>query len=418
MDALIRRAHNLELCLKFMAVWSPTIEGFHSVSRKPVVPVAEVAWRWSFGAAAWVLLGLGVLEYLDTLPVSSTDLLMLRTGHPLLVSNALSHIVRGTGFRLVLASVFLFSALAILWILLASIGRAATLDALIGDIRKRARVSLDETRDIASDVPSMAGEAEDAPPPWRLRSLAGLHFFRAALALAACAGGLGAVILAGFASSKTDPHPGIVFFLALTLLLLVWMAWSWVSWLLSLASIFVVRQGQDTFGALSSSVGLCRDRMGAVTAVGAWFGLAHLVLFVVATSVVTFPMAFAQVLPGTYLLTAVVLLTLAYFAIVDTLYIGRAAGYVAILEVPPTPPGLPVPQAEVPPDRSQLSAISLQPAPAMVDQEEPILSDTAALLQANTQDSAFLAQPSTATMDQEERILGDLSSESEASNPQ
>jgi len=54
----------------------------------------------------------------------------------------------------------------------------------------------------------------------------------------------------------------------------------------------------------------------------------------------------------------------------------------------------------------------------MVDQEETILSDTAALLQANTQDSAFLAQPSTATMDQEERILGDLSGESEASNPQ
>ena len=68
-----------------MAAWSPTIEGFRSIFRRPALPLAEVAWRWSFGAAAFVLVGLGLLEYLNTLPVSPTDLLMLRTGHPVLV---------------------------------------------------------------------------------------------------------------------------------------------------------------------------------------------------------------------------------------------------------------------------------------------------------------------------------------------
>ena len=58
-----------------MAAWSPTLEGFRTVFRRPSLPLAEVMWRWSFGAAACVLLGFGFLEYLDTLPVSNIDLL-------------------------------------------------------------------------------------------------------------------------------------------------------------------------------------------------------------------------------------------------------------------------------------------------------------------------------------------------------
>jgi hypothetical protein len=389
-----------------MAAWSPTIEGFRSIFRRPSLPLAEVAWRWSFGAAAFVLIGLGFLEYLDTLPVSRTDMLMLRTGHPVLVSNAISHIARGSGFRLVMAFVFLFSTLVILWVLVASIGRAATLDTLITYIRKQARAALNQVPGVAIDAVPPTSEVVGPPSGWRLRSLAGLHFLRAALALAACAGCLGALILAGFASSKTNPQPALVFFLALTLTLLVWMAWSSVSWLLSLASIFVVGQGQDTFGALSSSVALCRDRFGPVAAVGTWFGLAHIVLFFLATSVVTFPLAFAQVLPVPMVLTAVLLLTLVYFAIVDTLYIGRMAGYVAILEAPTIP--APAISSEGAVVSTQQSALSIQPQTAMVDQEELIVSDHAPL---DTQDSPQPQAPNS-QVDQDERILSDVLNES------
>ncbi len=387
-----------------MAAWSPTIEGFRSIFRRPALPLAEVAWRWSFGAAAFVLIGLGVLEYLDSLPVSPTDMLMLRTGHPMLVSNALSHIARGSGFRLVLAFVFLFSTLAILWILLASIGRAATLDALIGYIRKQARTALQQVPGIAIGTPPTS-EIVDASSGWRLRSLAGLHFLRAALALAACAGCLGALILAGFVSSKNHPQPSLVFFLALTLMLLVWMAWSSVSWLLSLASIFVVGQGRDTFGALSASVGLCRDRFGPVAAVGTWFGLAHMGLFILATSVVTFPLAFTQVLPAPLVLTTVLLLTLVYFAIVDTLYIGRMAGYVAILEAPHIPTS-PV-SSEGAIVSTQQSALSIQPQTAMVDQDELILSDAGEYSPPTSRDALPASHEQTAQVDQDEPILSD-----------
>jgi hypothetical protein len=387
-----------------MAAWSPTAEGFRCIFRRPALPLAEVAWRWCFGAAASVLIGLGFLEYLQTLPLSATDLLMLRTGHPVLVSNALSHITRGSGFRLAMAFLFLFSTLSILWILLASIGRAATLDALIDYIRKRARAVLEKATGMSTDV--VPRDAVNAPAIRRFRSLVGLHFLRAALALAAWTGCLGAFIVAGFASSKTDPHPAMVFFLALTLVLLVWMAWSSVNWLLSVASIFVVDKSQDTFGALSSSVGLCRDKLGPIAAVGTWFGLAHVVLFIVATSVVTFPFAFAPVLPLSLVLTAVLLLTLVYFAIVDTLYIARMAGYVAILEAPQLPAAEPVLSSTI----SQHSTFSDQFPSAMVDQEELILSDRKTPDLLSSPESPLESLPQFAQVDQEEPILSDLSS--------
>jgi hypothetical protein len=109
-------------------------------------------------------------------------------------------------------------------------------------------------------------------------------------------------------------------------------------------------------------------------AVGTWFGLMHLVLFFVASSVVSFPMGLAPVLPPGLMLTAVLLLTLGYFALTDALHIGRLAAYVAILEAPPRE--LPMP-LQPPLSGAGSSAADIQPASARVDPDELILSDIA-----------------------------------------
>jgi hypothetical protein len=87
-----------------MAGWSPTLEGFRTMLRRPSLSLAEVIWRFSFGAAASVLFGLATIAYLDTIPVTGGDLRMLRTGHPLLVAQAIAHISRGTALRVVIAN--------------------------------------------------------------------------------------------------------------------------------------------------------------------------------------------------------------------------------------------------------------------------------------------------------------------------
>jgi hypothetical protein len=372
-----------------MAAWSPTLEGFRAMFRKPSLPLAEVIWRWSFGAAACVLPGLALLAYLDTLPVSNADLMMLRTGHPLLVSQAVSHIFHGSALRVLVAGVILFVALAFLWIVIASVGRAATLGPLLAYIRDRAG-SLDRGTNQAR-VPDGVWQFGEAASDSRARSLAGLHFLRVALAVAACAACLGALILASFASSKTDPRPGLVFFLAAIMMFLIWALWSSLSWFLAAAPIFVMREGKDTFAAMLETASLFRRRAGPVLSVGAWFGAAHLILLIIASSVVTFPLAFARFVPPGFVLAAILMLTLAYFASVDALYIGRLAGYAAILEAPPRRPPLPPPS--LPTLDTPQAELSIQPESAMVDQSETILSDTATRIGAPDQPPAPQIDP-------------------------
>jgi len=336
-----------------MSSWSPSAEGFRAVLRHPALPLAEIAWRWSFGAAACTLLGFGLLEYLNSLPLSDTDLLLLRTRHSFLASPALAHMAQGSGLRAVLAGIVACAALLVLWILFASVGRAVVLAELWACLRERLR-SLGPAGQAGADGEKLAQPAKRG----QLRSLVGLNFLRAGVTLAACAGCLAAMVLAG-----VTLQPAVIAVTLLVMCLLVWLAWSWLNWFLSLASVFVVRSGADTFGSLSEAVGLVRERPGSVLAVGAWFGLSHLGLFLLALASAMLVVALLSAMPSAIVAGVAVLLVLVYFACVDVLYVGRLAGYLAILEAPGRPPN---PLYGRPPEPG--------PSSGMVDQDELILS--------------------------------------------
>jgi hypothetical protein len=339
---------------------SPTLEGFRTMFSRPSFGLAEIAWRWSFGAAAGLLLTFSFVEYLDTLPVSKADLLLLRTSQPVLISRAVIHIFHGSAFRVVEAAIVLVLALGVAWIVVASLARAATLNALLAYFRE-SRLSTSELKERKSP---------------RLHSLFALNFFRLGVTVAAVAGCLAAVLLGGSASRSSDPAPGSSLLIILTVTMLVWFAWSTLNWFLSLASIFVVADGQDTFGAIAAAVDLCRTRAGSIFAAGTWFGLAHLTAFAVATSVAAFPLGFAAVLPADAVLSGVLLVVLLYFAVTNFLYAGRLAAYVAILEMPESPV---VAETAPPPHPSGDTPLDLplQSSPA-VDATERILSDVPA----------------------------------------
>src|SRR5690348_13435830 len=103
---------------------SPTLEGFQIMFRVPLLGFAEIAWRWSFGLAAAAVLLFSLREYLDTLPVTAGDMLLLRTRQPFLI-------LQGSAPRAVAAFAVLVPALGLAWIVIASLGRAATLKTLI-----------------------------------------------------------------------------------------------------------------------------------------------------------------------------------------------------------------------------------------------------------------------------------------------
>jgi len=318
--------------------------------RHPAFGLAEIAWRWSFGATCWLALTFSAREYLRTLPVTHSDLLLLRTRQPTLISEAIAHIFRGSGFRLLEALIVLTSGLAVGWIVLGSFARAATLRALLNYFQE--------------------GEnSRKVPAKLRVHSIVGLNFFRVALTLAATVGCASAFLLESAVSTPANPAPGSAFLLFLSVLMLVWLVWSIMNWFLSLAAVLVVADGQNTFGAIASAVALCRRRSGSVLAAGTWFGLAHITAFVLATSVVAFPLGLAGLLPAGMVLGAVLGVTLLYFAVTDFLYMGRLAAYVAILELPEAP--IIETRAPVLPSNTH----DLRQAGSSVDRDELILSD-------------------------------------------
>lgn len=320
--------------------------------RRPTLGLAEIAWRWSFGFAACLLLLLSLEEYLKTLPVSTGDLWLLRSGQPGLVSQAILHILQGSAPRVVAAGMVLGLALAAAWIGLAAVGRAVTL------------------RAVESHFPD-AGASGPGDARWGLGPLAALNLLRVAITVAAGVAGLAAWLLASAASSKSDPAPGMAVLLFLAATMLVWLAWSAMNWLLSFAAVFVVAGGEDALGAIASAVQVLGARIGPVLAASTWFGLAHLAAFGLASSALVFPLVLAGVLPRGVVFAGVLMVTLLYFAVADFLYVGRLAAYVAIAESPEAPSSREiVPRSED--GRPPASSARLE---RRVDPEELILSD-------------------------------------------
>jgi len=322
---------------------SPTLEGFRATIRRPSLTFAEIAWRWAVGASAWGLFIFWLIEYLDTLPVTRGDKVLLSTKQPVLVGRAIAHIFRGSLNRAVLAALFAVIALVLLWIVTASIGRAATVRAL-----------LDYFRSERFNVPAEMAETA-APRP--LSALVDVSFLRTALTLSAVLAVMGAGIVVSFLSPKANPQPGLLFILFLPLAGLICFVWSALNWLLSLAGIFVVRDGQDALGAVSAAVKFVREKLGPVLAVSTWIGLAHVTAFSVAATAVSLPVAFLHLAPTRFVIAAMILVALGYLAVVDWLYMVRLAGYVCITEMPEalaSPAPLPAPPPQTSIDRDEL----------------------------------------------------------------
>ncbi len=342
---------------------SPTLEGFRVAFRRPSLTLAEITWRWAVGITAITLFFFGLFEYLNTLPVTNGELLFLRSRQPYLVSQAIAHILRGSLGRAVMSGLVAGLMLTLLWIVAAALGRLATVRALLDYFRGDVAGSVSGgsipehgERDVASNVSTNGGS---------FPALVRLNFLRAAVALAAVCGLAGAAILAGFASPDAHPRPGLAFLLFLPLAALVYLAGGAMNWILSLAGIFAVRDGEEAVGAISAAVSFSREHVGPVAAVSTRTGLAHLVAFVAATTVVSIPLGLAVLVPWRLVVAAIFVISMAYFALADWLYMARLAGYVCIAEMPDALDPSPRPPQVAPPS----------PIQTTIDREEPILSD-------------------------------------------
>jgi hypothetical protein len=232
--------------------------------------------------------------------------------------------VRGSGPRLAIMAAIMLPAICIIWIAAASFGRAATLKALL---RREASIPL---------APQF-----------------GLSFLRASVTVAALIGYLGALIVAGRAAGGTvEVRAGVFFVVFVALATAVAAVRSRLNWFLCLGAISAARDGHDTFAAVAAALGLFRRHAGKFAGAGAVFGTIHAVLFAFFTVISLLVLALAAKAPPGVSLFFLAAITLAYFALVDAVYIARLAAYVAIDENDRRPPFTPVavePEPVVPP---------------------------------------------------------------------
>jgi len=314
-----------------MSSTSPINHGFRTAFRQSAIVLAEIAWRWSFGLAALAIAIGSFFAYLDTLPVSNIEILALRGHTRWLIADAAGHILHG-GPRLVRVAAIVLPVIFVLWVAAASLGRAATLKALL---RREDSVAL---------APQF-----------------GLNFLRASVVLASLIGYLGAAILAGRAAAGgADVRPGLFLVVFVALGMAITIVRSRVNWFLCLGAIFAAREGHDTFTAIGEAAGLFRRHPGTFAGAGAVFGTIHGVLFAFSTVVCLLALSLAGKVPPAVTVFFLGVITLAYFAVVDFLYIARLAAYVAIGEGDRTPPPAP---------------LSVAPEPAPPGPELPPVSD-------------------------------------------
>ena len=321
---------------------SPTATGFRLMFRRPAIVLAEITWRWSFAAGAWFLLVAFAVEYLDSLQVNAVSRFLLGTGQPILIARALRRIFEGSALRFTETGVLLVLAVGIAWIVLGSLGRAATVNSIVHELG----IDRSSKRSV-------------------FPSLASIHFLRVAVALASVLGIAGSALIASsvWASSHISiTDAGRILGLFWFLILVLWIV---MNWLLSTSAIFAVLDGDGALPALGALISLMISKPGAVISVSALFGGAHLATFIAGGIAAVFAFGLANIIPHATVTALLIFIVCAYCAVADFLYIGRIAAYVSILG------------ADNSPTLAELSAPPYA-AGGSVDKAELILSDAPA----------------------------------------
>ena len=283
---------------------SPFRDGLRTVTRDPGLALAEITWRWAFGAGALAILAAGAARFLSSLEVSDSDLTLLRSRVPSLMAEAIAEIFHGAGGTLLAILAVILPAVAALWVAAATVGRAATLRALL---RQEGEIGM--------------------------RTVAGISFLRAALALATLLAYCGAMIAGGLLATLGEENSlGLFVLVTLALWFVISLISGTLNWYLSVAPLVAVCERLDTLGAVAATVRFVRRHSRQFSGVSAGFGLLRLFFLGAATVLSLIPLALIGTASGWIVTALLVVIALGYFAIADFLYIARLAAYARIGE--------------------------------------------------------------------------------------
>jgi hypothetical protein len=285
---------------------SPLRDGWRVLMRAPFVVISEIAWRWTFGLAASAILYYGFREYFATVTISRAEYYSLRAFEPASWMGIVARVIVAAEMGLHVIGPVIVPAILILWITLATLGRAASVRVLV---------------------------AEEPRTNWFASAL--LNCFRALLVCAALLAFFGAGLLVNaIVGDSTQNFASAVLLMVLFLLVIV-LAWLVANWFFSLAPIFAAADGRGFWSSLGDAGKLYRAEQNAFFSIGFWFTFARGILIVASTLLSLW--AFTQARPH-LAVALIIFISLAYFACADAFNMWRLACYISFTEPAPEPP--------------------------------------------------------------------------------
>ena len=269
--------------------------------KRPALVVREVAWRWLFGIPALALIVWVAARTLAAHPLPNT-LSSLSLEDLDQVEVALADLWEALGPPVMQAAVWLAPLLLLGWSIASGLGRSFVL---------------------CRYDPSL---------PFRPMTLIVLQLLRV-LGLAACvAGWFRALQWAAnysLGSPGPDAEPNLVLYAALVICLSlgIFVLWSLVGWIFSVAPLLAVLENRGAWDSLARSFRLGRLNQKLVE-VNLVLGIIKLGLIVLALVLSATPIPFQSVMTGTGLYAWWIFVTLLYLAASDLFQVARLVAYV------------------------------------------------------------------------------------------
>jgi hypothetical protein len=303
---------------------NPIAQGLRAVSRDPLVFMLEILWRWSYALLAFLLIFATGAILLGPLPIGNRWAAVWNTHDPQRIASFILTVVLLLGRKLIIATIVVPVAIALMWGVLSTLGRSITV--------KRLRAGV------------MA---------LRFRSFMAIQFLRAFLTWASIVFLIAAVVgetLIATRSSK--PDLALYYLMVMPTVVVIGVFWLVLNWYLSLAAIFG-RERQSFRGAFRQARQTVAKQRADFAGTGLVFLLMRVAILLVALAICGLASRSAGTSPQAYF-ALVMVVAVVYFVVADFLYMARMAAYLALASahVEPGGPKLVVSSANLPVESS------------------------------------------------------------------
>jgi hypothetical protein len=299
-------------------------EGFRILRSDSTLLPLELLWRWSFGLGLLALLFFAYAHLRQVVLLSDADTAAFSGEDPLAIASSAAGLIAGAQPLLFRTFTQVAAVASVLWVAAAALGRGMLTRMIVR------RFAVDYDLKIAADAP-------------RWRSFAILKIARVLMLLILVIGYLAGVLIVAVvnAPGQNVLTDSLIIFAALAASSVLW---SYVNWVLSLAPIFVARDGLSPLDSLVAALAFLRRNGSRLMAIAIWNSTLRGLSATVITAAAAVTVTLRTALPDWMITVLLALETLVYLIVSDFFLLTRFAAYssVAVRELT-LPQALPEP---------------------------------------------------------------------------